>query len=367
MTSGATNFTIAVLLALFALAGCEPNSPDVDGAGGANGAGGSAPATQLTVPVAGPTYVDLDSASVVGADADWDLRFDGLSVFTNGGESGPGKGKAFGPLAAESFAEDTVPAEVPFLFEDKPGGAFVDWYLYDPTSHLLYSRYHVFGVRRGEQLFKVQILSYYGEAQGAPVSALYQLRSAQLSKDGAKATIDWVDVDGTAGGAAPAEDAASSCLNLESGEVLLLTPEQAAESSAWDLCFRRATITVNGGDGGPGDVEAVDLEEAKSAGESIEELAAYPAAAALEAFSAVGTESLEDPSLTWKLDGIVSAFSDQWLTQDAPLAPTAATWLVAAADGDTPFFIVFDGLEGATASTFDAVNLRIKPIEGTLP
>ena len=74
--------------------------------------------------------------------------------------------------------------DVPFLVADTAGGTFLGWYAYDGGTHTLYSRYHVYALRSGDQLYKLQLLGYYGDVAGAPVSALYQLRYAAVNTDG---------------------------------------------------------------------------------------------------------------------------------------------------------------------------------------
>ena len=44
--------------------------------------------------------------------------------------------------------------------------------------------------------------------------------------------------------------------NLERGEAVTLTEEQAAASTDWHVAFRRSTIKLNGGTSGPGNVAA---------------------------------------------------------------------------------------------------------------
>ena len=180
-----------------------------------------------------------------------DLAFEGLEIATNSGVSGPGAASAFGPLDPVVFLDDVAP-DVPFLVTDRTGGAFVRWYFYEGApSHALLTRLHVFGVKDGERLFKVQILNYYGVRDNAPVAALYDVRYAELFPDGTSgATAEATAIDGTLGGGSGASDAAGECLDLGTGERAMLTPDQAHASSAWHLCFRRENVSVNGEEGG---------------------------------------------------------------------------------------------------------------------
>lgn len=371
--------SIPFLIGLLVLACDEiPNddSPGGSGPGGGepSGVGGSGgnpfeKGTLLEVPSEpGPVYVDLDAPAVVSASDPWELKIEKLDVFTNGGASGSGASRAFGPLDALQFLADSVPTDIPFMIEDEPGGAFFDWYEYDGATHALYSRYHVIGVRRGDELFKVQVLGYYGEVEGAPISGLYQLRTAHITAQGVEATTDWENVDGTAGGTAPTDADPSGCIALSTGGRLALTPAQAAASSEWDLCFRRDSISVNGEQGGPGGVEAVNLQAAAIATETLEEVKDRTAAGELAAFEAVDYAALTAPGLAWRGDGVVSAFSGKWLEAGkSPLEPTRASWLVAGSDGETPFFVAFDGFTGATGTSLGSIQLRVKKIGGSLP
>ncbi|MBL8742017.1 MAG: HmuY family protein, partial [Myxococcales bacterium] len=239
-------FALGCLSLVVFAAGCD-EVPNEDGGGGPGGGGGGgdplAEGTLVEVPTGDePTYVDLDSASIVGATDAWDLRFERKNIFTNGGASGDGEGAAFGPNDLATFGDDTVPADIPFLFEDEEGGAFFRWYAYDGSTHLLYSRFHVYGIRRPGELYKVQVLRFYDEQAGAPVPALYQLRVATITDAGVGET-EVIDIDGTAGGMTePNESDPSGCVRLSTRAVSLLTPAEAAASTDWDLCFRRATI-----------------------------------------------------------------------------------------------------------------------------
>jgi hypothetical protein len=367
--SGHLRTALLCVAAVGALGCDETPAQGGGGAGGEADRGGGDPfasGAPLAVPTGDePTYVDLDRLAVVTADDAWDLRFEGAQIFTNGGVSGEGEGGAFGPLDLGDFSESSVPADIPFLFDDEEGGAFLDWYAYDSANHLLYSRFHVFGVRRGEQHYKIQVLGFYGEAEGAPVSALYQVRFAVLS-DGEIGATQAIEVDGSAGGIEPGPDDPSGCVNLGTGEQTLLTPAEAEASPDWDLCFRRAVISVNGAP--EAKVQAVDLMSGATAGESLADVMEKTAASELGVFDAVDSQALSGSALEWLSDGVFSAFSGEWLVAGSdPLEPALATWLVAGADGVAPFFVGFESLEGAAATSVGTVHLRVKKLEGSLP
>ncbi|HEX2730036.1 MAG TPA: hypothetical protein VHM70_00470 [Polyangiaceae bacterium] len=326
------------------------------------------PGTSLSIDVLGdtPTYVALATPSIVtgGQNAlDWDLEFKGLSIFTNGGVSGSGSGAAFGPEDPLNFLFDTAP-QVPFLRADMAGGTFLDWYAYSGEDHHLWSRHHIYGMRAGERYFKVEILSYYGDQAGAPVSALYQLRYAEVTQAGVGQTQVVKDLNASAGGAADDPTQPSGCLDLISGERLMLTPMEATQSSDWQLCFRRDTIGVNGGSGGPGNVEAVDLDQAKASSETIEQLEMLTADSELPRFEAVDFATLSDPSLNYLGDGVVSAFSAGWYhRKGAELEPVDATWFVRGADGLSTYLVLFSRIETLPAQNGYRIAMQIRPVK----
>jgi hypothetical protein len=368
--------SVSIIVLLVATAsGCEEVPDGAGGGGGAgdssSGTGGDSPSNgqSLAVPtVDGPVYVDLDTATIVDADAAWELRFDGLELHTNGGASGEGNSKALGPLAAQLFVDGSVPSTAPFLIEDAPGGAFDRWFAYDGSTHQLFSRFHVIGLRKGDELYKVQILGFYGELDGAPVSGLFRLRYAGVRQGEVGPTQLVEGLDGTAGGSAPTEADPSGCIRLSDGAQSQLTPAEAAASDDWDLCFRRATITVNGGQSGPGSVEAVNLSAAALDGEDLGEVKQRTAESELAAFDQVGHERLSDPALVYRPDGVISAFTGRWYQPGtSPLEPSDSLWLVAGADGETPFAVGFDRFDGATSESPGTVQLQIIALTGSLP
>lgn len=329
---------------------------------------GELPGTEIVVdvPPSGRAFVDLDTASVVTPDddgsssADWDLAFGGPDVFTNSGPSGPGAGKAFGPLGLLEFLAETPP-EVPFLAADQTGGALRDWYAYEGSSHALYSRYHVYGLRRGDgRLFKLQVLGYYGEITGAPVSAVYSVRYAEVTGSGVGAISELDGIDATAGGPSGSDESPSACLDLVSGEIAMLTPEAARLSTTWDVCFRRSNISVNGELGGPGQATAVDLHAGETDGEIVAAVKLKTAQSEKARFEGVLLDDLEQPSLVYRGDRIVSAFSDQWLVPGvSPAEPQQGTWLVVGGDGERSHILGFTDVQ-STGGTISRVTLRFR-------
>ena len=348
--------------------GTGSDSKDPITADGGNGGDEGDEADVVHIPVTGQgatlfRFSGRESWEVeaVPSDTDWDLAFTGWDVRTNGAVSGPGKGSAMGPFERDILLDDAWP-NVPFTFDDHIGGAFTDWYYYDFVGgYVLYSRYHVYGVRRGDDLFKVQILGYYGDIAGAPVSALYSLRYARLAPTPGE-TITVTGIDGTASGVGGYEAAPAECLDLASGKRFSFTPEQAAASSEWHLCFRRDSITVNGELGGPGNVGAVNLDAASLQSETLDEIKARTAESELARFEALDASAFAKAS--FRGDRIVSAFDGEWADFSAsPPVPTESTWAVIAADGESRWLLKFLEFDGATAEGPGIVKARIKRVQ----
>jgi len=356
--------------------GGEPTSAAGSSGGASSAAGGDAAddfsvgkALRIDVEVDDPTFVQLSTASVIQVDGDyqasgdWDLAFQGWELFTNGGASGAGKGGAFGPLPFTYFLAGEDP-DVPFVIEDKAAGAFRDWYVYDGKWHTLYSRFHSYGIRRGDRVFKLQLLGYYGDIQGAPISALYQLRYAEVTPTANGSNVVVSNLDATAGGLGGDADAPSACLTLGTGEQQRLTPEAALESSSWDVCFRRDSISVNGGLGGPGGVTAVDLDAAETEGETLDAAKLLTPESEAASFDALDFEALTAEESKYHGDRVVSAFTDAWL--DRSVEPAAfsqdSTWLVVGADGTSRYLLGFTALEDSTAEAAGTVVMRIQQV-----
>jgi hypothetical protein len=125
------------------------------------------PTQELVVDVSsGPAYLDLETASLVTADAEWDLWFEGWTIRVNGGVSGSGKAGAV--LSGMTFDEVTDASGMGALYKgDAFGGVFVahPWYRYNlQGNHQIWPTYDVYLIRRGDSVYKVQLIGYYGPA-----------------------------------------------------------------------------------------------------------------------------------------------------------------------------------------------------------
>lgn len=362
------------LWSLLTALGCSSEKVASDGEGAAGSptdteVGTEVGLVQLSVEPDRRAFVELSGPRALEIEGDgeksiaWDLAFQGRDVFLNGGVSGPGNASAFGPLSPPTFLSDTAP-EVPLLLEDRPGGALLDWYDYGGETHQLFSRYHVYGLRDGERLFKLQILSYYGERLGTPLSAHYRIRYAEVFEDGVGELQELAEIDATAGEDATDPRQPSACVDLDRQQVLPLTLEEAGQSDAWQLCFRRESIAVNGGLSGPRGMEAVDLQADATAGETEADIQGRSEDSELPLFEAVDHAALTDDALTWTSDGVVTAFGRRWLDAGRePAALSDSVWLVVAADGASKYLVRFESLDGDLGDAGATLSLRAKAVK----
>ncbi|MBX3185289.1 MAG: HmuY family protein [Polyangiaceae bacterium] len=366
----------AVAAGLFAL-GCTEVAIDDENAGGSGGSGaGGTGGTgaggsqrewagehlELSLD-AEPTYIKLSPLSASDTPtADWDLLLDGVDIFTNSGASGSGDGGAFGPLTLADYDAGKIPT-IPFIMKDQASGAFGDWYLYDGSSHVLYSRFHTYGVRSKGRLYKVQVISYYGEIQSTPLSAVYSIRYAEVT-EGGSGPVQRIDgIDATAGGPSLKPDSPAACLDLASGEQRLLAPAQYLADISWDICFRRMSISVNGELGGPGSVTAANLDADDET--PLEVVNRYTADGRLPAFEAVSYQDLTQPALEYRGDRIISAFAGYWLTELSPPRVARASWAVVSSglcgEGTCDSQRFLAGFSQDVAEEPNRVTLHVRP------
>jgi hypothetical protein len=117
---------------------------------------------------AGPVYLDLATGPVSATSA-WDLKLSGYEIRLNGGVSGTG--------GVSAVIDETMPfAQITSQYaafapavayrSDAFGGVFVTspWYRYNitGTDNQIWPNFNVYLIKRGETVYKVQIISYYG-------------------------------------------------------------------------------------------------------------------------------------------------------------------------------------------------------------
>jgi hypothetical protein len=125
---------------------------------------GAAQTATVDVSGGGRVYFDFARASTSDA-SDWDIAFEGYTIRINGGVSGSGGAGAV--LGDESFAAMTDASDAPATVYagDAFGGIFDShpWYRYNlQNDHQIYPTFDVYLVRRGDDVYKVQLVSYYG-------------------------------------------------------------------------------------------------------------------------------------------------------------------------------------------------------------
>jgi hypothetical protein len=184
MTTHTSIIRVALALLLSATLACsgDPTAPPQRTA-----------TADLTVEAAtGAAYVTLGGTAqkIVVADSGtssvWDLGFNATKVYLNGGTVGPGgvTGYCLCPNEAldgvqvraltanaqapafEAVTAANIPADTAFratVFTDHP------WYRYNltGTDHQIWPMFHVYLIKRGSAVYKVQLTSYYNST-GAP-------------------------------------------------------------------------------------------------------------------------------------------------------------------------------------------------------
>ena len=124
---------------------------------------GEAKTATVEVSPGARVYFSLTRGAVSDA-SDWDLLFEGWTIRLNGGASGSGAAGAV--VVDEPFDGITDASDMGTLYRgDTYGGAFVahPWYRYNITGsdHQIWPTYDVYLVKRGSEVYKVQLISYY--------------------------------------------------------------------------------------------------------------------------------------------------------------------------------------------------------------
>jgi hypothetical protein len=118
-------------------------------------------------------YVNLSTGTTsASSSAAWDIALQGYTITVDGGVSGSGNVGAV-PLVPSTFynsyaAITAIPVGATGIpssafATDGAGGVFLSAapYRYDPTSHQVYPTYDVYLIKRGTDVYKAQVTSYY--------------------------------------------------------------------------------------------------------------------------------------------------------------------------------------------------------------
>jgi hypothetical protein len=313
-------------------------------------------------------YLDLSVPAVVTPSSHdsfaWDIFFDGLTAYTNGGAVGPGFGASFGPSSELDLLFDSAPA-VP-LRADMSDNAMLNWYWFGPAG--ITSRFHTYGVRDSEGgLFKVQVLSYYDASTNIPESAVYTLRYAEVTEDDSGEVVEIAGLDARAGGVTLPPSSPAACIDLSSGTTFQLSASEWPTSTEWDLCFQRTEVLLNGGASGRDAVLAVDLDLDPNNGADGGVTPAeqqQTAESALEHFENIDYAALNQPSLPWEEHYETRArIGTRWLTGalDSP-SPTSGSWIVRGADGESHYALYFTSISAVSAGDRRNVSVQVKAL-----
>lgn len=122
----------------------------------------------------GTGYIDFSVASEVmpvdpEISLDWDIAFTNYEIHLNAEVFGPGAARAYpayldGDLIDNPTDFDGLtyaPTQVQGYMADQLGSALTDWYLYNDVTHQLSSLDHVYLIKIGDKVYKLQIHSYY--------------------------------------------------------------------------------------------------------------------------------------------------------------------------------------------------------------
>lgn len=184
----------------------------------------------------------------------WDIRLSGWNIFTNGGISGEhsGGGVSYNGSSYGEIETSDVPG---MALRDSYGSVFDNWFETDMTAFTLSSKGDVYLVRSRSETYKVSILSYYGEALGAPVSAIFTIRYANIKTPTEIFVVEHINA--TAGGTLAKGDGAY--FSFSNGILKEMTDGESKSSQEWDLRFKRYNIHLNSGVSGPSNVTGVKL------------------------------------------------------------------------------------------------------------
>jgi hypothetical protein len=136
-------------------------------------------------------YYDFSTGEMVtptnpSASLDWDFAIASYDIHLNSSIFGPGQAAAYlntddSNNPRTDFDSIAVAETQPQAYSvDGTGSPFAEWYNYNSSNHTLTSKEHVYLIKVGADIYKMQITSYYFEINGAPTSGWYTFRWLKL-------------------------------------------------------------------------------------------------------------------------------------------------------------------------------------------
>ena len=122
------------------------------------------PVETITLDASTLTRLDLNTGAP--SDTDWDLSLEGFTIRLNSGESGSGQAGA--TPSPDPFEAITTAAVDSRAYQvDAFAGVFGSnpWYRYNLTGeNIIHPTYDVYLIKRGDAVYKVQLIDYYSAA-----------------------------------------------------------------------------------------------------------------------------------------------------------------------------------------------------------
>jgi len=138
----------------------------------------------------GPIYVDFSAGTTTNPSdprnsLDWDLEFVNYEIHQNATIFGIGACGTYEVWQDQTDATDfsetpEAPTAPQAYFADQFGSVMTDWYNYDENTHVLTSKNHVYAIRNDGHYYKLQVITYYRDIGGNPLSAYYTFRWLEL-------------------------------------------------------------------------------------------------------------------------------------------------------------------------------------------
>jgi hypothetical protein len=179
--------------------------------------------------------------------------------------------------------------------------------------------------------------------------AIAEVSSGEVAADVGKDFVITADIDASAGGLAGAADSPYTYVNLMTGARVDIDDVEALDNPDWHIAFKRASIRLNGGDSGTGDVTAGMVDAA------FEDVDAAPADFVADDWASDACEFLATPG------GEPATAIGDWYDYDPEthvVTPWPRTWVISV--GGYHLKLVIDTYYGNEASPMSGGFFRVR-------